>query len=93
MLSDADTKALMKLNTDAKNLKNYRENGTVYAEKCAEVLERIKSACDPIKIDKLSADEADILNSIKKIIGTEEQFARSSFKIRSPDAWKDFLND
>ena len=93
MLSDADTKALMKLNTDAKNLKNYRENGTVYAEKCAEVLERIKAACDPIKIEKLSDDQANILNSIKKIIGIEEQFARSSFKIRSPEVWKDFLND
>jgi hypothetical protein len=93
VLSDADTKALMKLNTDAKNLENYRENGTVYAEKCAEVLERIKIACDPIKIEKLSEDQANILNSIKKIIGIEEQFARSSFKIRSPEVWKDFLND
>ena len=93
MLSDADAKALLKLITDAKNLKNYRENGTVYAEKCAEVLERIKSAFDPLEIEKLSDDQVNTLNSISKIIGIEEQFARSSFETRSPDAWKDFLND
>jgi hypothetical protein len=93
VLSDTDAKALLKLNTDAKDLKNYRENGTVYAEKCAEVLERIKNAFDPIEIEKLSDDQVNILNSISKIIGVEEQFARSSFETRSPDAWKDFLND
>ena len=93
VLSQTDKKVFLNLHTDAKKLKNYREDGTIYSEKCAEVLERIKIACDPIKIGKLSDDQANILNSIKKIIGTEEQFARSSFKIRSPDVWKDFLND
>jgi hypothetical protein len=86
-------KVLLKLNNDAKQLKNYRENGTIYSEKCAEVLERIQAAFDSIKIENLSDDQASILNSINKIITAEEQFARASFETRSPDAWKAFLND
>jgi hypothetical protein len=74
-------------------LKNYRENGTTYSEKCAEVLERIQIVSESIKIENLSDDQANILNSINKIITAEEQFARASFVTRSPDAWKDFLND
>ena len=93
MLSDTVTKTLLNLNSDAKKLKNYRENGTVYHKKCAEVLKRIKTALDPIKIEKLSDDQASILQSINKIVVIEEQFAKSSFANRSPDAWKDFLND
>jgi hypothetical protein len=92
-LSDTVTKTLLKLNTEAKKLKDYREDGNVYSEKCAEVLERIKNALDPIESERLSYDQASILKSISKIVAIEEQFARSSFANRSPDAWKDFLND
>jgi hypothetical protein len=93
VLSDTVTKTLLKLNIDANELKDYRENGTVYAEKCAEVFERIQTALDSQKIRKFSDDQAGILKSINKTIAMEEQFARSSFKARSPDAWRDFLND
>jgi hypothetical protein len=92
-LSDTDTKVLLKLSNDATNLKNYRENGTIYSEKCAEVLERIHCVSDSIKIENLSDDQASILNLINKIIAAEEQFARASFETRSPDGWKEFLND
>jgi hypothetical protein len=92
-LSDAVTQVLTELITEAKNLRIYRENGTVYHEKCAEILERISLALDPIDVAKLTDDQASILNSINKIIVAEEQFARASFENRSPDAWKGFLND
>ena len=92
-MSEIDSEVLLTLVTDAENLKDYRENGTVYSEKCAEVLGRIKTVVDSMIIEELTDDQIVILNSINKIISEEEQFSRAAFKIRSFDAWKDFLND
>ena len=88
-----DTELLWSLYADAGYLKNHRKNGKAYFEKCAEVLERIKSTLNQVEVEKLSDDQVSIINSINKIIASEEQFARSSFETRSPDGWKDFLND
>jgi hypothetical protein len=93
VLSDADTKNLLKLNADAKDLKNYRENGTLYLKKCAEVLERTKLFLGSMILENLTDEQGSILKSIKKAIGKEENFAKSSFEIRNLDAWKEFLND
>ena len=83
----------MRLVAEANDLRNYRANSPEYSAKCAELTERIKSAFEPLNIEELAENQIKLVNSIKEILALEEQFARASFKIRSPYAWKDPLND
>lgn len=85
--------ALTKMVAEAEELKKYRTDGTLYFDKCAELVERIRFYFEDIKIDSLNEVQIKNLEAIKEIIFTEEQFAKASYEHRNADYWKAFLND
>ena len=78
---------------EAAKLRNYRTSGDIYSSKCADIIERIKVVLISVKIETLSEKHLNIIKEIKEILSIEEQFAISSSNNRSPNYWKDFLND
>jgi hypothetical protein len=92
-LASAKLDVLQKLVAETQGLKKYRTNGTVYFEKCAELLERIKVHFNTLKIETLTVEQAEILNLLKSNLAAEEDFAKSSFENRNPAMWKEFLNE
>ena len=88
-----NTRALTALLAEARNIKSHRSTGEVYSEKCANFVGRIKFFLENAEIDALSHDQILLLKSIKDIIFSEERFARSSLDIRSPESWKELLNE
>ena len=92
-MSSIGIKDLDKLAVEANDLKNYRDDGSIYSKKCAEFLERINFVLETESLGEFTTAELQYLESIKKILIAEEQFSKSSFEARSIDAWKQFLND
>ena len=92
-MSNDNTRALTKLLVEAEKLKNHREDGEIYSEKCANLVGRIKSVFDDVKNSQLSRGQLAIVKSIQEIISAEETFANASFESRMPKKWNKFLNE
>ena len=60
---------------EAEKLKMYRLDGTTYCEKCDNLVVRIQSALIDVNVEDLSADEIEIIKSIKeKVISEKPHF-------------------
>lgn len=92
-MSSIDIEELDKLAVDVRDLKNYRNDGSIYLKKCAEFIERIRNTCNDVRLEDLNSTELQYLKSIQQLLAAEERFSKSSFESRSVDAWKKFLND
>ena len=92
-MSSIDIEELDKLVVDVRDLKNYRNDGSIYFKKCAEFIERIRNICNDVRLEDLNSTELQYLKSIQQLLAAEERFSKSSFESRSVDAWKKFLND
>ena len=78
---------------EAEKLKMYRLDGTTYCEKCDNLVVRIQSALTDVNVEDLSADEIEIIKSIKEKVISEELFAQSSSILRNPKEWLGTLNE
>ena len=78
---------------EAEKLKMYRLDGTTYCEKCDNLVVRIQFALIDVNVEDLSADEIDIIKSIKEKVISEEVFAQSSSILRNPKEWLGALNE
>jgi hypothetical protein len=78
---------------EAEKLKMYRLDGTTYCEKCDNLVVRIQAAFTDVKVEDLSADEIEIIKSIKEKVISEEAFAQSSSILRNPKEWLGTLNE
>ena len=92
-MSDSITDDLQKLVAEAKDLKKYRNNGTIYREKCADLVERIKLVVKQVNPENLAAHNIADLKVVKSIIVTEERFSNYSFEARSVQEWKKYLDE
>ena len=92
-MSNDDTRALTELLAEARNIKSHRLTGEIYSEKCANFVGRVQIFLENAEIDTLSHDQILLLKSIQDIIFSEERFARSSVDIRSPESWRELLNE
>ena len=78
---------------EAEKLKMYRLDGTTYFEKCENLVVRIQSALTDVNVEDLSAEEIEIIKSIKEKVISEEVFAQSSSILRNPKEWLGTLNE
>ena len=78
---------------EAEKLKMYRLDGTTYCEKCDNLVVRIQSTLTDVNVEDLSADEIEIIKSIKEKVISEEVFAKSSSILRNPKEWLGTLNE
>ena len=78
---------------EAEKLKMYRLDGTTYCEKCDNLVVRIQFALIDVNVEDLSADEIEIIKSIKEKVISEELFAQSSSILRNPKEWLGTLNE
>ena len=92
-MSESKAELLECLVIEAAELKKHRANGDIYSCKCADIIERIRSALISENLKTLSENHLNSIREIKEILSVEEQFASSSANNRSPNSWKDFLND
>ena len=93
MVTQARCEALAEILAEAEKLKMYRLDGTTYCEKCDNLVVRIQTALTDVKVEDLSADEIDIIKSIKEKVIGEEVFAQSSSILRNPKEWLGTLNE
>lgn len=92
-MSESKAELLECLVIEASELKKHRASGDIYSCKCADVIERIRSVLISEDLKTLSENHLNSIRKIKEILSIEEQFALSSANNRSPNSWKDFLND
>ena len=93
MVTQARCEALAEILAEAEKLKMYRLDGTTYCEKCDNLVVRIKNALTDVSVEDLSADEIEIIKSIKEKVVSEEVFAKSSSILRNPKEWLGTLNE
>ena len=92
-MTQARCEALAEILAEAEKLKMYRLDGATYCEKCDNLVVRIQTALTDVKVEDLSADEIDIIKSIKEKVISEEVFAQSSSILRNPKEWLGALNE
>ena len=93
MVTQARCEALAEILAEAEKLKMYRLDGTTYCEKCDNLVVRIQNALTDVSVEDLSADEIEIIKSIKEKVVSEEVFAKSSSILRNPKEWLGTLNE
>jgi hypothetical protein len=93
VVTQARCEALAEILAEAEKLKMYRLDGTTYCEKCDNLVVRIKNALTDVSVEDLSADEIEIIKSIKEKVVSEEVFAKSSSILRNPKEWLGTLNE
>ena len=93
MVTQSRCEALAETLAEAEKLKMYRSDGTTYCEKCDNLVVRIKNALTDVSVEDLSADEIEIIKSIKEKVVSEEVFAKSSSILRNPKEWLGTLNE
>ena len=93
MVTQARCEALADILAEAEKLKMYRLDGATYCEKCDNLVVRIQSTLTDVNVEDLSADEIEIIKSIKEKVISEEVFAQSSSILRSPKEWLGTLNE
>ena len=93
MVTQARCEALAEILVEAEKLKKYRLDGTTYSAKCDNLVVRIQSVLADVNVEELSADEIEIIKSIKEKVMSEEVFAQSSSMLRNPKEWLGTLNE
>ena len=93
MVTQARCEALAEILVEAEKLKKYRLDGTTYSAKCDNLVVRIQSVLADVNVEELSADEIEIIKSIKEKVISEEVFAKSSSILRNPKEWLGTLNE
>jgi hypothetical protein len=93
VVTQARCEALAEILAEAEKLKMYRLDGTTYCQKCDTLVVRIQSALSDVNLEDLSADEIEIIKSIKEKVIREEVFAQSSSILRNPKEWLGTLNE
>ena len=93
MVTQARCEALAEILVEAEKLKKYRLDGTTYSAKCDNLVVRIQSVLADVNVEELSADEIEIIKSIKEKVISEEVFAQSSSILRNPKEWLGTLNE
>ena len=92
-MTQARCEALADILAEAEKLKMYRLDGATYCQKCDDLVVRIQSALIDVNVEDLSADEIEIIKSIKEKVISEELFAQSSSILRNPKEWLGTLNE
>jgi hypothetical protein len=92
-LPESKAELLEGLVIEAAELKKHRTSVDIYSCKCADIIERIHSALIGEDLKTLSEKHLISIKKIKEILSIEEQFATASADNRTPNSWKDFLND
>ena len=92
-MTQARCEALAEILAEAEKLKMYRLDGTTYCQKCDDLVGRIQSVLADVNAVDLSADEIEIIKSIKEKVVSEEVFAQSSSILRNPKEWLGTLNE
>ena len=93
MVTQSRCEALAEILAEAEKLKMYRLDGSTYCEKCHNLLVRIQSALEDVKVEDLSADDIEKIKAIKEKVIGEEVFAESSSILRNPKEWLGTLNE
>ena len=92
-MTQARCEALAEILVEAEKLKKYRLDGTTYSAKCDNLVVRIQSVLADVNVEELSADEIEIIKSIKEKVISEVVFAQSSSILRNPKEWLGTLNE
>ena len=92
-MTQARCEALADILAEAEKLKMYRLDGATYCQKCDDLVVRIQSTLKDVNVEDLSADEIEIIKSIKEKVTSEEVFAQSSSILRNPKEWLGTLNE
>lgn len=79
--------ALAEILAEAQELKTYRNKGVVYADKCENIVLRIKSALGEVKVENLTDADLSKIKVIKQLIAAEEIFAQFAADHRNPQSW------
>jgi hypothetical protein len=85
--------ALADIIADAEQLRSYRKDGTLYCEKCDNLVVRIKTVLMNVNVEDLNDHDIAKIKHIKDLIMSEEFFAKSSADLRNPQTWLGSLND